>query len=165
MTRDEFGGAYRRGFDLTVRFLRSKGLSLDAAVETAQAAWVKGWEHSDQLRDVGSIVAWVNSIAWNLYRNFLRQTAHFQPLVERFATGQVNLAAIDVSRILTSCKPADRSMLEQHHLEGRPLREMAEERGCSETAIRIRILRARRAAANRLRQCAPRSHVTASSAA
>ncbi|HLJ18393.1 MAG TPA: sigma factor-like helix-turn-helix DNA-binding protein [Bryobacteraceae bacterium] len=157
ITREEFGAAYTRGFDLTVRFLSSRGLSADAATETAQAAWARGWERNDQLRDSSCAIAWVNSIALNLYRSLLRRGAHLQPLVDRLGSTEVNLAAIDVSKILTLCKPAERSILEQHHLLGRPLREIAQERGCSETAIRIRILRARRTAGERLRRLAESS--------
>ena len=51
MTREEYGAAYKKGYNLTVRFLVSRGLSYDSAQETAQAAWVKGWERLGQLRD------------------------------------------------------------------------------------------------------------------
>lgn len=152
ITREEFGRAYQRGFDLTVRFLSSRGVTRDAAVETAQAAWARGWERNDQLRDSTRAIPWVNSIAWNLYRSLLRRASHMQPLVEHTASTETNLAPIDVSKILTLCRPAERTILEQHHIEGRPLREIAEECGCSETAIRIRILRARRTAGDRLKR-------------
>jgi len=39
MTREQYGQAYQKGFNLTVRFLVSRGLAYDAAQETAQAAW------------------------------------------------------------------------------------------------------------------------------
>jgi DNA-directed RNA polymerase specialized sigma24 family protein len=45
----------------------------------------------------------------------------------------------------------DRIILRQHHLEERPIQEIAHEFGCSETAMRIRLLRARRSAKSRLR--------------
>jgi RNA polymerase sigma factor (sigma-70 family) len=152
ITREEFGRAYQRGFDLTVRFLSSRGVTRDAAVETAQAAWARGWERNGQLRDSNRAIPWVNSIAWNLYRSLLRRNSHMQPLVDYTASTETNLATIDVSKILTLCRPAERTILEQHHIEGRPLREIAEECGCSETAIRIRILRARRTAGDRLKR-------------
>jgi DNA-directed RNA polymerase specialized sigma24 family protein len=44
----------------------------------------------------------------------------------------------------------DRIILQQHHLEERPIQEIAHEFGCSETAMRIRLLRARRSAKSRL---------------
>ena len=36
MTREEYGAAYQKGFNLTVRFLVSRGLAYDSAQETAQ---------------------------------------------------------------------------------------------------------------------------------
>ncbi len=49
MTREEYGAAYKKGYNLTVRFLVSRGLSYDSAQETAQAAWVKGWERLEPI--------------------------------------------------------------------------------------------------------------------
>ena len=50
MTNEHYGKAYQKGFDRTVRFLVSRGLSYDAALDTAQAAWPKVG-HREQLRD------------------------------------------------------------------------------------------------------------------
>ena len=63
MTREQYGQAYQKGFNLTVRFLVSRGFAYDSAQETAQAAWVKGWERLSQLRDPSMVLTWMNSIA------------------------------------------------------------------------------------------------------
>ncbi len=68
MTREGYGQAYQKGFSLTVRFLLSRGVQRDAADEAAQAAWVKGWERLEQLRNESSVTTWVNTIALNVYR-------------------------------------------------------------------------------------------------
>ena len=68
MTNEHYGKAYQKGFDRTVRFLVSRGLSYDAALDTAQAAWAKGWERREQLRDPNLVLTWTNSIALNLHR-------------------------------------------------------------------------------------------------
>ena len=73
MTTEEYGTAYEHGFALTVRFLISRGLLTDAAEETAQAAWAKGWERLTQLRNEHMLLTWVNSIALNLYRSVRRK--------------------------------------------------------------------------------------------
>ena len=70
MTTDEYGQAYQSGFNLTVRFLVSRGLSYDSAQETAQAAWAKGWERLGQLRDQSMVLTWMNSIALNIHRSY-----------------------------------------------------------------------------------------------
>ena len=146
MTTETYGASYVKGFPSTVRFLISRGLCSDAAEETAQAAWVKGWEHLSQLRNDTMVVTWVNTIALNAYRRVMRRPPLLQMLPEVAEAPQVNLAAIDVDRILQSCKPKDRLVLQQRYLDGSKIGEIAQEHGWSETAVRIRLLRARRSA-------------------
>jgi len=78
MTRDRYGLAYQRGFDLTVRFLLSRGAQREYATEVAQSAWVRGWERLHQLRDEATVVTWVNTIALNAYRRVMRREAPAQ---------------------------------------------------------------------------------------
>jgi DNA-directed RNA polymerase specialized sigma24 family protein len=73
MTCEEYGNAYKKGYNLTVRFLVSRGLTYDGAQETAQAAWVKGWERLAQLRDANMVLTWMNSIALNIHRSCVRR--------------------------------------------------------------------------------------------
>jgi DNA-directed RNA polymerase specialized sigma24 family protein len=73
LTRERYGEAYQKGFDLTVRFLLSRGAWRDNASEVAQAAWARGWEHLIQLRNERLVLTWVNTIALNLYRSVLRK--------------------------------------------------------------------------------------------
>jgi RNA polymerase sigma factor (sigma-70 family) len=155
VSREEYGCAYQRWFQLTVRFLGSKGLSSDIANEIAQSAWTRGWERRCQLRDSAYLLTWVNSIALNAYRGLLRHEQRFQALPEISVAPRLNLAALDTTRILDGCRPMERMILRQHHLEDRPIQEIADECGCTETAMRIRLLRARRSVKSRLR---PPSH-------
>ncbi len=144
MTRDGYGQAYKRGFDLTVRFLLSRGVQRDNANEVAQAAWVRGWERLRQLRNESLVVTWVNTIALNVYRSLIRRELVNQTLLEHEdRTAGIDLAAIDIARVLTLCRPSDRLLLEQS-INGATTAEIAREKGVSETAIRIRLLRARR---------------------
>jgi DNA-directed RNA polymerase specialized sigma24 family protein len=149
MTSDGYGKAYQRGFDLTVRLLISRGLQRDDAEEVAQAAWAKGWERLGQLRKESFVVIWVNTIALNVYRSGLRKKRLSSAAQEfRHRTAAIDLAAIDVARILRSCRPCDRKLLEQS-MTGVTPGEIAHEHGVTETAIRIRLLRARRDARSR----------------
>jgi DNA-directed RNA polymerase specialized sigma24 family protein len=149
MTCEEYGNAYKRGYNLTVRFLVSRGLTYDGAQETAQAAWVKGWERLGQLRDANMVLTWMNSIALNIHRSCVRREPFLQTLPELATPPKVNLAAIDVGRILQTCKKNDRLVLQRHYLEGYKVQEIARAHGWTETAVRIRLLRARRAANKR----------------
>src|SRR4029453_1326884 len=150
MTREEYGQAYQKGFNLTVRFLVSRGVAYDAAQETAQAAWVKGWERVAQLRDPSMVLTWMNSIALNIHRSFIRREPLLQALPELSTAPKINLAAIDVRRILKGCKHNDRMVLQRHYLEGFKVQEIAEQQGWTETAVRIRLLRGRRTVGKRL---------------
>jgi RNA polymerase sigma-70 factor (ECF subfamily) len=149
MTRDEYGAAYQKGYGLTVRFLVSRGLAWDTAQETAQEAWARGWERLAQLRDPRMVLTWTNSIALNIHRSFLRRQPLLHTLPEIPTPPRINLAAIDVKRILQCCKKKDRVVLQRHYLEGFRVREIASEHGWTETAVRIRLLRARRSLGKR----------------
>jgi DNA-directed RNA polymerase specialized sigma24 family protein len=149
MTREEYGSAYSKGYTVTVRFLVSRGLTYDSAQETAQAAWAKGWERLAQLRDSSMVLTWMNSIALNIHRSCMRREPFLQPLPELSTSPKVNLAAIDVGRILKTCKQNDRLVLQRHYLEGYKVQEIARANGWTETAVRIRLLRARRSVGKR----------------
>ena len=144
MTNESFGSAYERGFPMTVKFLLARGISYEVALDTAQAAWTKGWEKRGQLRQPNFLVTWTNSIALNLYRSVLRRERPIEPIEDLQHSTNLNVAAIDVKRILNHCEPKDRAVLEQHYIDGYKAVEIAKLRGCSETAVRIRLLRARR---------------------
>ncbi len=148
MTREAYGQAYQRGFELTIRFLISRGVPRDLARDVAQAAWVKGWERLSQLRHENMVTTWVNAIALNVHRSVLRSEKACQSLPEFYSHAELNLAAIDLKRILKFCPPRDRALLELQ-MQGDTAEEIARKQGVTETAIRIRLLRARRAARSR----------------
>jgi DNA-directed RNA polymerase specialized sigma24 family protein len=150
MTRDEYGRAYERGFDQTTRLLCSKGVPFDTAHDAAQSAWVKGWEFIGQLRDPGRVTTWVNSIALNVYRNSLRQTNRTLRVWDIPVEPQINVAAIDLARVIEVCRPKDRGLLTQHFIYGFDSAEIARRTGCTATAVRLRLMRARRAVLDRI---------------
>lgn len=154
MTRDEYGLAYEGGFDRTVRFLKTAGVPTDSAAESAQAAWARGWERIDQLRDSGAVVAWISSIALNIFRSHMPKRVRFEALGEIPVSPQVNLARIDVDRLLRGCPMKCRTLLEAYYLEGIEIQEIASKDGQTETAVRVRLLRARRLV-NRLMRSKP----------
>jgi RNA polymerase sigma-70 factor (ECF subfamily) len=144
MTQSEYGTAYQDGCNRTVRFLLSRGLSEDAARETAQAAWVRGWERRAQIRDEQKTLTWVNSIALNLYRSQLRREQKREPMREISAPPRVSLDAIDACLMLDRCRRSDRDLMAGRYLFGYEIHELARDQGCTETAVRVRLMRARR---------------------
>ena len=73
MTREQYANAYDSGYATTKRFLVSRGINVETAEEAAQAAWARGWEHRDKLRNPDKVLSWVNTIALNLFRNWFRR--------------------------------------------------------------------------------------------
>lgn len=149
MTREGYAQAYERGFRLTLRFLRARGVPWECASEVTQTAWTKGWERLAQLQNDGMVVTWVNTIALNVHRRLQRDEPSWQDLPELGSAPGVNLAAIDIARILKVCGPGDRALL-KYQMSGFSPREIAKLRGVPESAIRVRLLRARRAARKRI---------------
>jgi DNA-directed RNA polymerase specialized sigma24 family protein len=144
MTRESYGIAYQGGFERTTRFLVSRGIPRDHAMELAQAAWARGWEQLSQLRNESMVMTWINTIALNLYRRLIERENIVHPTRAPDTTA-IDLAAIDLARILDLCRPSDRLLLQQH-LSGVTAKEIAGRQCISETAVRIRLLRARRTA-------------------
>ena len=72
-----------------------------------------------------------------------------QELPEIASSTGIDMAAIDVHRILNYCRPSERVLFEQQ-MHGATTQEIARKQGVTETAIRIRLLRARRATRSRL---------------
>ena len=145
MTQERYEQAYQHGFVKTVRLLRSRGASRDDAEDVAQAAWLKGWQKLEQLRDEGAIVGWINTIAVNRHRRASLKQTRDQVLL-RDVCGQIGIdsAPLDAAKILNHCRPRDRVLFEQQ-LVGLTTQEIAATQGVTATAIRIRFLRARRA--------------------
>ena len=160
MTREHYGEAYRQGFEITVRFLFSRGASWEQAREAAQGAWARGWERLPQLRDEELVGKWVNTIALNTYRSILRHEQAHQTQPELDTTSGtsvavIDLAAIDMARILKICRPCDRALLEEQ-IHGLTPEDIARQQGVTKTAVRIRFMRARQAARIQMEQRARR---------
>jgi DNA-directed RNA polymerase specialized sigma24 family protein len=165
MTAEAYGQAYQHGFDRTIRLLLSRGARIDCAREAAQAAWAKGWERIGQLRNESVVATWVNTIALNCHRSVIRSENHQLPLTDLATSADVNVACIDLDRILARCRPSDRQLFDDY-LQGYPIEEIAGRHGISNTAARIRLLRARRAVQSRIKErksvvCANRSKLNA----
>jgi RNA polymerase sigma factor (sigma-70 family) len=148
MRRNQYAEAFQNGFPATKRFLLSRGAALEEAEEIAQAAWARGWEYRDQLRDPGLVGFWVNSIARNLFRAKFRMKTTV-PIDGVDAPYTMNLDEIDLRRLLERCSPRDRDLLERS-LEGYSAEEIAKNEGITSTGIRVRMLRIRQSLRDRL---------------
>jgi RNA polymerase sigma factor (sigma-70 family) len=148
MQRNDYAEAFESGYGATRRFLLSRGAPIEDAEEIAQAAWVRGWEYLDQLRDPGLVGFWVNSIARNLFRARFRAPVA-TPIDDVNPAYTLDLDEIELHRLLDSCPQRDRALLEQS-LQGYSAEEIAREAGITSTGIRVRLLRIRQSLRERL---------------
>jgi DNA-directed RNA polymerase specialized sigma24 family protein len=82
------------------------------------------------------VSTWMNTIALNIHRSYIRREPFLQILPELPTPPKVNLAAIDVRRILKCCKTKDRLVLHRYYIEGYKVQEIAKSQGWTETAVR-----------------------------
>ena len=148
MLRNDYSDAFESGFSATRRFLLARGAPLEDAEEIAQAAWARGWEFREQLRDPGLVSYWVNSIARNLFRARFRAPIQTE-IEDGNAMYTLDLDAIELGRLLDRCPQRDRQLLEQS-LEGYSAEEIAHIEGITPTGIRVRLLRIRQALREKL---------------
>lgn len=145
MTAEDYTRGYTCRFDVIVRFFLSRGVPYDEAVECVQAAWAKGWERREQLRDSTRVMPWIISIARNLrntsLKEHLRESAAFAELSRSEEHGRMEP---DAQRILERCEPSFRAILEAHYVQGLTAREIAAAEHISNAAAHARLTRARR---------------------
>jgi DNA-directed RNA polymerase specialized sigma24 family protein len=149
MRPEEYGHAFESGFGATRRFLLAHGAPLEDAEEIAQAAWVRGWEYREQLRDPHLVNFWVNSIARNLFRARFRAPIKV-PIDTLNPSYTMDLAEIELHRLIEMCPGRDRHLLRQS-LEGFSAEEIARDAGITPTGIRVRLLRIRQSLRQRTR--------------
>jgi RNA polymerase sigma-70 factor (ECF subfamily) len=140
---DEFGRAYERGFSRTIIFLRSRGLPADAATEFAQAAWVRAWERRSALRDNSVLQAWVNTIALNAFRSWLRDTQTHYRSEDTEPSYTPSLTTQHFARELLACAEGDARFLEHFYAWGLSAEQIAARHGSTPVAVRVRLCRAR----------------------
>lgn len=140
----KFSHAYKRDFDKTVRFLRSRGMSEDRAEEFAQGAWSRGWERRRQLQDPRRVSAWINTIAFNLFRNQCRKPRHDELPLNLAGPRPKHRHRLDAETLMKECSDRDQKLIKKFYLEGYESQEIAAETDMTPGAIRIRLMRARR---------------------
>ncbi len=148
----EYAAAYRKGWRYTQKFLISKGVPYDDALDITQEAWMKGWEHIAQLRNPKTISTWVNTIALNIHRTILRKqnNSHVEIFYDQPGPCPNYNDCIDAKLVFGMRKKADATILKEHYIMGKSSREIAEEYGVTISAVLIRLMKARRRAKRRL---------------
>ena len=145
LTPQEFSEAYERSYSRTVRFLQSRGVAPDVAEEVAQSAWARGWERLSQLQAKSALLPWVNSIALNALRGYIRQQSRAPQLSEGVegelpARQPMSLEARhDLQKVLEKCTPEEQELLWAYWGEGFTSKEIASQLEIRPVSVRVRI--------------------------
>jgi len=145
MTTTDYAQAYETGFQKTVRFLQSRGVEASTAEESAQAAWARGWEKRQHLKEAKRVVQWVNTIALNYFRGRYRKESREEAMpVREFAVNPENRTArVDLVKSAGQCSKRDWQLLTAHYLDGYSSDEIAERMALNPVTVRVRISRAK----------------------
>ncbi len=146
----EFASAYERHYSSTVRVLSARGLSGDVANEFAQRAWARAWERRSDLRHPGRLPQWVNTIAINAFRSWLRQYGRERQLDAADGTRSSAHPSRILVEDLLSCTKTYRHILESFYFWGYSAEEIATAYKTTPLAIRVRLSRARAALRNEM---------------
>jgi len=127
------------------------------AQDAVQEAFARALIHPDRLRRLENPEAWLRTVALNLARSRHRRRVVFQRLL---ATGRLRGEpdapglTPDHVALVAALQRLPRAMREAvvlHHLVDLPVTEVARILNCSETAVKTRLMRGRRALAEHLR--------------
>ncbi|MFE5934168.1 SigE family RNA polymerase sigma factor [Streptomyces sp. NPDC056470] len=118
------------------------------AEDAVQEAYARAWPRWDELAEQGDPTPWVRTVAlrlavssWRRARN--RVKAHFRhgPPADVPGLGPDHVALVAALRYLS---PEQRRAVVLHHLVDLPVDEVARQTGSTSTAVRSRLMRARR---------------------
>jgi len=152
MNPQDYGRAYETSFGNTVRLLSSRGVRYQAAMEIAQAAWVRGFEKRSQLCSPDRVGVWVNSIALNLLRDEYRRPETSWPVSLDMPCSAPMLDQAMATQVLASCSRREAELLKRCYVDGYSMREIATLMGVEETSVRVRLHRLRQRLGKRKRE-------------
>jgi RNA polymerase sigma factor (sigma-70 family) len=120
--RAAFEDAFAVGTKATIRFLVSKGCTIEQSEEISQAAWMRAWKHRENFQGGCKLTTWVMKIALNLLRTEWRRkqlTCVEEPALGLIAPPTQHDLKILVGQLLALMDPRTRRILTERYLEGR----------------------------------------------
>lgn len=140
--------------DRLLRWMTKLTGSPHAADDIVQEAYIEAWRSRDRLTDASGIDRWLNAVAYNVYKRWVRA----QGKADTHETGWDHVASVasekpadihlerdDLAELLDRATallaPDTRAMLLKHYLEEHPQARIAQELGLSESAVAVRLHR------------------------
>ena len=145
----QFTEFYRREFDRVVASVRRK-LHADAE-DVAQEAFMVAAHRWDDVGELDLPAAWVRHVALRMAGRRAARERHRVAIEGASEMADWALSPdLDLSAALLELPERHAAAVRLHHLEDRPVAEVAERLGCSVAAAKVLLLRARRRLAERL---------------
>lgn len=147
LSHQEFSDAYKVSYSRTVRFLLTQGAIPDVAEEVAQDAWVRGWERQSQLKSDSALVPWVNSIAMNILRGYIKRESRTPRLLdggEGLVSAHPQMSPednCDLALVLGRCTSDVRQLLWAYWAEGFTSQEIASGLAIKPVSVRVKVIR------------------------
>ena len=134
-------------------FLRTRVETKEAAEELLHAAYVKGLEQIDTVRDEERVIAWfyrlLRNALYDYYRRRGAQARAMEKVAQEAAAEQPKDIELEkaicqcVSRVINTLKPEYAEVLKKVELEGSSLKDIASENKAATNAVAVRLHRAR----------------------
>jgi len=144
-----------------LRWFEERTGDRERAEELLAQTFLRIHETLPSLSDDERLGAWVHALARNIWTDALRARGHaMEPLEEETDAGAgsdgellLEEVASWLTGFLLQLSEDERELLRAIDTERKPLKQVARELGISETAVKSRVRRARRALRNRLEAC------------
>lgn len=151
---------YNRTYNSVYQSVRMMIKDEDAALDIVQDAYIRGFQHLNQLHEPGNYRAWMKRIAMNTAQNYLRKKQPIlfsemegaedeeRPEVQFVDERQENLPEVAIERqetarlineILDTLSDEQRLVITMYYYEEMNAREIADELGVNENTIRSRL--------------------------
>lgn len=159
--RESFDAFYLREFPRMVALAVAVSGSRAAGEDLAQEAMMRAHRNWARISQYDKPGAWTRRVTINLCTSFLRRTAAESRARVRMLGRSVDLPPEpgedqDIWRHVAALPRKQRAAVALHYLEDRPVKEIAEILGCSESTAKVHLHRGRQALAMALEST--RSH-------
>lgn len=147
-----FADLYRRHAPAVAAVCRANVRDADAVDDLVQEVFSRLWVALPTFSGDG-VLRWLRRTAKHLCIDHRRRRRNsempFNGMIDRIALDSDPAGTVDtresVHGVLQKLRPVDAALLQEHHLNDRPLREMAVRWGSTEKSLSVRLTRARRA--------------------
>jgi RNA polymerase sigma-70 factor (ECF subfamily) len=148
---DEFYGATGRRVVAQVYAMIG---DLAEAEDAVQEAYARAWRRWDTVSEFADPAAWVRVVAYRIavssWRRARRRLAAYQRAGPPAEVAELNPDTVVLVAALRRIPAAQRRDIVLHHLVGLSVRQVAEETGSTESAVKARLSRGRQALATLL---------------